>query len=76
MNLSLILKHIIIGGVAVYLGIQALRYTNQLILWFGTTELADKYLPGGTVTMWKLLGIALVIGGILILFGYSRLFGF
>ncbi len=76
MTFVLFFKHLITGALGIFLGVQILRFSNQMLLWFGAAELAEKYIPGGTVSMWKLLGIALVVGGILVIFGYTSFIGF
>lgn len=46
-----------------------LRYTELLVRIFGTNDWAEQYLGGGgSYTMWKLIGVAVAIGGILYLF--------
>ncbi len=51
---------ILVTGFA--LGVGLLKYNFQLTQLFGHNSLAERYLgDGGTYTMWKLLGTALII---------------
>lgn len=43
-------------------GTACVKYSFQLTKLFGHNSLAEKYLgDGGTYTMWKLIGLALII---------------
>jgi hypothetical protein len=57
--------HILYGLAAIAIGIIAVWKSYQIVMLIGHMETAEKYLgPGGSYTAWKLIGIALVIGGI------------
>lgn len=71
----LLLKRVVLFALFELVGIVALRYSNRLVLWVGQADLAERFIPGGTVGMWKLVGIICTIGGILLLFGYARSLG-
>lgn len=59
---------ILVFIICLALSIIILKYTEKVVRLFGKTEYAEKYLGGGgTYTMWKLIGIGLVIGGIIYL---------
>jgi hypothetical protein len=50
----------LVAGIVV--GTALMKYSFQLTQLFGHNSWAEKYLgDGGTYTMWKLLGIALII---------------
>ncbi len=51
------------------LGIAFIKYNFQLTRLFGHNSLAERYLgEGGTYSMWKLLGVALIIGAVIYAF--------
>lgn len=50
-------------------GIACMVYSYQLTRLFGYNSYAEKYLgDGGTYSMWKLLGLLLIIGTIWLVF--------
>lgn len=54
---------IIIGGIGV--GTALIKYSYPITQMIGHNELAEKYLgDGGTYTMWKLLGLLVIIGSV------------
>lgn len=56
----------LVTGVA---GLLLITHSFQLTQLFGHAELAERYLGiGGTYTMWKLIGLALIIGAVWYLF--------
>jgi len=60
--MGLVLKFLVlIFGLS--LGIGLIKYSFQLTQIIGSNYYAERYLgSGGTYTMWKLLGLALIIG--------------
>lgn len=69
LELMIYLYRILICALLVFGGFLVLKYTDRIIMLVGMPDWSEK-LPGGTVTMWKLIGILMVIGGILVLSGY------
>ena len=58
---------VLVFGFAV--GTAFLKYNFQLTKLFGHNSLAERYLgEGGTYSMWKLLGVALIIISIIYVF--------
>lgn len=54
---------VLIFGVA--FGVLCVKYSYQATQLFGHNEYAEKYLgSGGTYSMWKLLGLIIIIGTI------------
>jgi hypothetical protein len=61
-----------LGSMAVGFGL--LVYTLKWVGWVGKSGWAeDKLGSGGTYTMWKLIGILIMIFGFLVLFGTVKL---
>jgi len=66
--MDLVLK-IIIALVGVIAGIACMRYNYQITQLFGYNDLAERYLrAGGTYSMWRLLGLILVIISVIYVF--------
>ena len=66
----ILLKRILVSIVLAILGIVVLKYTGRILRMFGMQEYLEQVSGGGgTVTMWKLIGIGLVVGAILVLGG-------
>lgn len=60
---------LIIGVVGVAAGVIIMSHNYQLTQLFGYNSFAERYLgTAGTYAMWKLLGLALVIGSIVYVF--------
>jgi hypothetical protein len=58
---------VLVAGFAV--GTAFIKYNFQLTKLFGHNSLAERYLgEGGTYSMWKLLGVALIIIAIIYVF--------
>lgn len=58
---------VLVVGFAV--GTAFMKYNFQLTKLFGHNSLAERYLgEGGTYSMWKLLGVALIIVSIIYVF--------
>lgn len=63
----------IIGWAA---GIAIIAYREKIARTFGKNDIAERYLgPGGTYTMWILIGIIIIIIGTLILLGKFAFLG-
>lgn len=63
--MGIVLKFIILIA-AIVLGISMMRYNYQLTQLFGHNYHAERYLgQGGTYTMWRLSGLAVIIGSII-----------
>lgn len=64
-----LLLKLIVLVVGLGLGTAFIRYNFQLTRLFGHNSLAERYLgEGGTYTMWKLLGVALIVGAVIYVF--------
>lgn len=75
--LLLILKRIVLSAVLIVVGVYILRYTAKIISWFGLQDFAEDFVgSGGTATMWKVIGVLCVVGGILALGGMFSFLGF
>ena len=60
-----ILLKILIFVIGFGVGVTAIKYNYQLTQLFGHNSLAEQYLgSGGTYTMWKLLGVIVILGTI------------
>lgn len=60
---------LIFGVVLTVVGVMLMRHNYQLTQLFGYNSYAERYLgSGGTYSMWKLIGLALVIGSIIYVF--------
>jgi hypothetical protein len=60
------------GPLVVIIGFLIIKYTYQIVQTFGTINWAEAHLGGGlggTYTMWKLVGIFVIILGFLYTFG-------
>ena len=57
---------VFVGGVLI--GVLILKYSGKIVENVGHSDLADKYLGfgtgGGTYTMWKIIGILIIIAGV------------
>lgn len=61
----MILLKILILIVGIGLGVSFMKYNYPLTQLFGFNSLAERYLGnGGTYSMWKLLGVLVIIGSI------------
>ena len=59
------LLRLIIGLVTSGVGLLLITHSFQLTQLFGHNSLAERYLgDGGTYSMWKLIGLILIIGAI------------
>lgn len=64
-----ILLRILISLASFAVGVIVMTHSFQLVKIVGHTYYAERYLgEGGSYTMWKLIGVALIIGGIWYLF--------
>lgn len=67
------LVKIIVFIIAVILGIIILRKTEPLVRLFGKNEWAEEHLGGGgTYTMWKIIGLLVIIAGLIYMVGLPR----
>lgn len=58
---------VLVAGFAI--GTAFIKYNFQLTQLFGHNSLAERYLgEGGTYSMWKLLGVGLIIAAIIYVF--------
>jgi hypothetical protein len=66
--MAILIKFVVlVFGLAI--GVALIKYNFQLTRLFGHNSLAERYLgEGGTYTMWKLLGVALIIGAVIYVF--------
>ena len=56
--------HILYGIIAIAAGFAAVANAVLLQRWLGRIGPAEQYFgPGGTLTAWKLLGLAAILGG-------------
>jgi hypothetical protein len=65
--------HIVIKIIVLILGLTlgtaCLKYNFQLTRLFGYNSLAEKYLgDGGTYSMWRLIGVVVIIGSLIYVF--------
>jgi hypothetical protein len=68
-----IFNHIVFGLLAIGLGVAGLKFNYQLVGFTGHVGFAERYLgAGGTYFFFKLLSIAIVIGGILYMTGLGE----
>jgi len=69
----------ILGPLVILLGLAMMRYTVQITNFTGRIDWAEQYLgPGtaaGTYTLWRLVGLGILILGALWLFGLLSLLG-
>ena len=57
---------LLIGAGLFVLGVVMATHDYQLTQLFGHNDLAERYLGGGgTYSMWKLLGVVCIVGGLL-----------
>lgn len=67
---------LIIFIIAEGLGYLFLVYTERIVFTVGKMFWAeDRFGPASTYTIWKLMGIAVMAGGVLVLLGKLRLWG-
>ena len=69
MLILLLIKRVFLSGLLIFLGVIVLKNVANLLKWFGLEELAENIVGGGSVYMWQIIGIGLVIIGILTLGG-------
>lgn len=66
--MSTLLK-ILILVLGLGVGTALIKYSYQMTQLFGHNSLAERYLGnGGTYTMWKLLGLLVIIGAVAYIF--------
>ena len=64
------LTKILIFLATLILGLGIIRYNMQWVSWTGKNQWAENKLgSGGTYTLWKLVAIAIIIFGFLVLIG-------
>lgn len=67
--LKMIFLKILILILALAGGLSILKYTELLVRTVGKNEWAEKYLGGGgTYTMWKIIGILIIVVAIIYVF--------
>ncbi len=77
MFIAILFKRLILSIFLTILGIVVLKYTGRILRLFGLQQYLEEVSGGGgTVTMWKLIGIGLVIAAILVLGGAFSFAGF
>ena len=65
----MVLVKILVFVIGLSIGTGLIKYNYQLTQLFGHNSLAEQYLGnGGTYTMWKLLGVVVIIGTIVYVF--------
>ena len=60
------------GTLCIVIGIALMRYTFQVTTMFGRVDWAERNLSsgmGGTFTLWRLVGLGLVLIGLIYMFG-------
>ena len=66
--MAIVLK-VIVSLVVIALGFYVMTHSYQLTRLMGYNDFAERYLgTGGTYSMWKLIGVALIIGSLVYLF--------
>jgi hypothetical protein len=61
-----IFNHIILGLLAIGLGVVSLKYNYQLVGITGNVDFAERYIgAGGTYAFYKILSVIFVLGGFL-----------
>ena len=66
----MVFTRIIIFLIALIIGICLMRYNEWLVRTVGKAEYAERILgSGGTYTMWKILGVIVIILGVIYLLG-------
>ena len=64
-----ILLKIVLVILGIGVGTYAITHNYQLTRLFGYNDYAERYLgTGGTYSMWKLIGVILIIGSVIYLF--------
>lgn len=49
----------------VVVAVVVMKYTDTLVRFFGKSGMSEQYLgAGGTYTMWKLIAVAIILGGL------------
>jgi hypothetical protein len=66
----MLLLKILVFVVGLGAGVGFIKYSYPLTQLFGFNSLAERYLgSGGTYTMWKILGVLVIVGTIWYVFG-------
>ncbi len=61
---------ILVFLVAFAIGLAIMKYNEPIVRTFGKSSFAEKYLGmGGTYSMWKLIGLAIILVGFAYLLG-------
>jgi len=61
---------ILVGVIGIPVGYYLLRYKDRVVMTVGKMEWAERYLgSGGTYNAWVLIGMAVIIGSGMYLFG-------
>jgi hypothetical protein len=68
MSITLFIERLIVGAVLIVGGFAILKFTDRLIMMTGIQDWAEN-IPGGTQSMWKIVGVLVVAAGIVALFG-------
>ena len=64
------LIRILVGLIGVPVGYYMLRYKDRIVINFGKMDWAERYLgAGGTYNAWVLIGILVIVGSVLFMFG-------
>lgn len=61
---------ILVGIIGIPVGYYLLRYKDRIVMNFGKMDWAEKYLgSGGTYNAWVLIGMLVIAGSFLFMFG-------
>ena len=70
MIFAILFKRLVFSIIMLVLGVLVLKYTARILMWFGPQQDIERIFGGGgSVLMWKLIGIALVVAAILTITG-------
>lgn len=61
---------ILVFLLCVGLGILILKYTEPIVRTVGKMDWAERRFSGGTYTVWKLIGIGVIAGGLIYVTAY------
>ena len=70
---TLMIQQILLGLIAVVLGVVGMKYNFKLVGITGNVGFAERYLgAGGTYALYKIIAIVLIIGGLLFMTGLGE----
>lgn len=67
--MGIVITKIIVFIISLPLGLALMIKSEPLVRLFGKNSWAERVAPGGSYTMWKLIGLIVVILGFLFLIG-------